>query len=178
MGKTVADFVAATFAGPFTASHYLYAYRADQPAGSRDAVVLCTAFQPKQANLTAFGALTLVADRLPYANGTGTLALATFTAAGRALVDDADAAAQRTTLGFVSPILDKSAPGNIGAITPAVVTGTIINATSQYQAAGTKVVGAQGASVADATGGAVIDAEARAALNALLARVRAHGLIA
>lgn len=52
------------------------------------------------ANLTAFAGLTLVADRLPYANGTGTLALATFTAAGRNLVDDADAAAQRTTLGL------------------------------------------------------------------------------
>lgn len=41
-----------------------------------------------------------------------------------------------------------------------------------------KVVGAQGAAVADATGGAVIDAEARTALNALLARLRTHGLIA
>jgi hypothetical protein len=41
-----------------------------------------------------------------------------------------------------------------------------------------KVVGAQGAAVADATGGIVIDAEARTALNALLARLRTHGLIA
>jgi hypothetical protein len=41
-----------------------------------------------------------------------------------------------------------------------------------------KVVGAQGAAVADATGGVVIDAEARTALNALLARLRTHGLIA
>lgn len=43
---------------------------------------------------------------------------------------------------------------------------------------GTQVVGAQGAAVADASGGVVIDAEARTALNALLARVRTHGLIA
>ena len=43
---------------------------------------------------------------------------------------------------------------------------------------GTKVVGAQGAVVADATGGATIDTQARAAINSLLARVRAHGLIA
>jgi len=41
-----------------------------------------------------------------------------------------------------------------------------------------QVVGAQGLAVADATGGLVIDAEARAALNALLARVRTHGLVA
>ena len=41
-----------------------------------------------------------------------------------------------------------------------------------------KVLGAQGAVVADASGGATIDAEARTAINALLARARAHGLIA
>jgi hypothetical protein len=43
---------------------------------------------------------------------------------------------------------------------------------------GTQVVKEQGAAVADASGGAVIDAEARTAINTLLARVRAHGLIA
>lgn len=49
---------------------------------------------------------------------------------------------------------------------------------TSYKVAGTKVLGAQGAAVADATGGAVIDVEARAALNALLARLRAHGVVA
>jgi hypothetical protein len=56
--------------------------------------------QASSANLSAVSGLSLVSDRLPYANGTGTLALATFTAAGRALVDDANAAAQLTTLGL------------------------------------------------------------------------------
>lgn len=41
-----------------------------------------------------------------------------------------------------------------------------------------KVIGAQAASVGDATGGATVDAEARTALNDLLAKLRAHGLIA
>lgn len=41
-----------------------------------------------------------------------------------------------------------------------------------------KVLDAQGALVADASGGVVVDVEARAALNALLARLRAHGIIA
>lgn len=46
------------------------------------------------------------------------------------------------------------------------------------QVASVQVVSARGAAVADAAGGATVDAEARAALNALLARLRVHGLIA
>lgn len=64
-----------------------------------DATTLPAAYQAKDADLTAIAGLTSAADRVPYYTGAGTAALATFTAAGRALVDDADAAAQRTTLG-------------------------------------------------------------------------------
>jgi hypothetical protein len=53
-----------------------------------------------------------------------------------------------------------------------------VNVGRQITVAGTKVVGAQGLAVADAAGGTTVDTEARAALNALLARLRAHGLIA
>ncbi len=53
-----------------------------------------------KANLMSIDGLTSAADRLPYFTGSGTASLATFTTAGRALVDDADAAAQRTTLGL------------------------------------------------------------------------------
>lgn len=45
---------------------------------------------------------------------------------------------------------------------------------SEYQVAATKVVGAQGAAVADATDAASVITQ----LNALLARLRTHGLIA
>lgn len=58
--------------------------------------------QPLDGDLTAIAGLTSAADRLPYYNGAGTATLATFTAAGRALLDDADAAAQRATLAVYS----------------------------------------------------------------------------
>lgn len=81
----------------------------DDPAQARVALVvnkqiahvplLGMGLQPLDAMLTALAALITVTDRGLYFTGADAPALFTLTAAGRALMDDADAAAMRTTLG-------------------------------------------------------------------------------
>lgn len=113
----------------------------------------------------------LTSGRVPFATTNGRL------------TDDADMTFSTDTL-TVTKIAATTFTGNVTIgdginIVANTTTGTKIG-TGTTQKLGfynaTPIV--QGASVADASGGAVIDAEARAAINALISRIEALGLIA
>jgi hypothetical protein len=78
-------------------SAFAWTFLDDAAAGD---VLTTIGAQPLDTDLTAIAALTSAADKGLQSTGAGTWALYDLTAAGKALLDDASASAQRTTLGL------------------------------------------------------------------------------
>jgi hypothetical protein len=72
------------------------------PGTAVDLSGLASLYQALDATLTALAGLATGANKFPYSTGTDTFSQADITAAGRALLDDADAAAQIVTLGLAA----------------------------------------------------------------------------
>lgn len=85
--------------------------------------------QPLDSTLTAIANIDPSPDTLIYYDGSGNAGLTSLTSAGRALVDDADAAAQRATLGLVIGTNVQAYDSGLGLVKPAVAVVATSNLT-------------------------------------------------
>ena len=120
------------------------ALAAVSPSAARTLLGLAigTDVEAYDADLACIAGLTSAADRVPYYTGSGACALATLTSAGRAIIDDADAAAQRTTLGLGTMATQAASSvaisggtingATVGQSTPAAGSFTTLTGTGSY----------------------------------------------
>lgn len=94
--------------------------------------------QPLDADLTAIAGLTSAAGKLIEYTGTGTAQVISITTAGKALIDDADADAQRTTLSAMElqTLTDNAIPKANGTAGEVQDSGVIIDDNDNVSGAG------------------------------------------
>lgn len=94
-------------------------------------LVVGTNVQAFDQGLQSISALTTAANQMIYTTASDTYAVTTLTLAGRAILDDADAAAQRTTLGLgtlaTQDTITESQISDLGSYITATSTDTLTN---------------------------------------------------
>jgi hypothetical protein len=126
---------------------------ASNAAGARTnlGLVIGTDVQAYDAELAALATTTSAANALPYYTGSGTATTTTLSAFGRTLIDDADAAAGRSTLGVVIGTDVQGFDADLSAVA-ALSTNGIITRTGAGTAAVRSITGGTGITITNGDG--------------------------